>query len=65
MGTMGNDDGVFQRLQYTGTRVEMVCMCACMKEEEKDRGKKERREVGRRWEIDLEKNLGKHAERRL
>lgn len=49
MGTMGNDDGVFQRLQYTGTRVEMVCMCACMKEEEKDRGKE--REKGGREEM--------------
>lgn len=40
MGTMGNDGGVFQRLQYTGAIVDMVCMRACVKEEEKNGGKK-------------------------
>lgn len=40
MGTIDNDGSMFQRLQYTGARVDMVYMHACVKEEEKNGGKK-------------------------
>lgn len=53
MGTIGNDGGTFQRLQYTGARVDTVYMHACMKEEEKNGGEERERSVRRRWEIDL------------
>ena len=63
---MGSDSRLFQRLQYTGARGDVVCVCVrkkeTMKGEEKEREKKG---VGRRWEIDWEKNLGKHVMRRL
>lgn len=47
---MGNDGGVFHRLQYTGARGDMG---GCKRKEGKHGGKEnDKRGIGRRWKID-------------